>query len=155
MITRFNLFHDAKQITADNIMEMKDRKWKTSFIVPFGCNIMFIVYDCGFKIFDASMYLNEHAIEFTFENGKKCVKCPLDEIEKLLDSFSLQERPKPLSSVDLEKKRLKEANLVKLKEDKKKALVDKIKFDLEKRLETIFDEEEEYTDKLEFATTSI
>lgn len=101
------------------------------------------------------MYLNEQPIEFSFENGDKCVKCPLDEILHLLDSFNLKERPKPLSIAIMEKRKMKEAKMIKLEKANNDKLIEKVKLDLEKRLKKIFDEEEIYVDKEIPPTTSI
>lgn len=69
---------------------MKDRKWKTSSIVPYGSNVLVKVYDCGDKQLKASIYVNEIPVEMYFENIK-CVKCPLENLIDLIESFKTEE----------------------------------------------------------------
>jgi len=86
VITAFNLFRDEQDITAENIDYVDNRKWKTSFIVPAGSNILVVVYDIDETEY-VSIYLNEVPIQMTLVNGQLCVTCPKDEIVALINSL--------------------------------------------------------------------
>ena len=41
------LFKDQEDLRADNFLKQLKRKYRTSFIVPFGANIAFVIYNCN------------------------------------------------------------------------------------------------------------
>lgn len=70
----------------DNIGDMNDRKWRTSFLISTGCNVLVVVYDCGYEDLKASIYINEIPVQIKVDNYT-CIKCPLDKIIELIESF--------------------------------------------------------------------
>lgn len=78
-----NLFRDTDKLTMDNIGLKPNRKWKTSFISPMGCNIMVVHYLCNKKTKKISIYLNEVPLEISVD-GLKCTKCPVDPVVQYL-----------------------------------------------------------------------
>lgn len=143
------MFRDEEKITIENILQKENRKWKSSFMTPFGCNVMAVRYTCGYKSKKVSIYLNEVAIEMVV-NGKKCTKCPLKAVATFLSSFVKdgwedvkKENAKKISPEFIKSKREKEARKKKKKEEEleKKDLLEE-----EKLMEDEFDDEEEYND---------
>lgn len=90
VIARFNLFRDEVQLTPDNIHTSTKRKWKSSFITPLGCNIMVVVYYCGYTMLRVTLYLNEIPIKMVMKNNETCTKCPLNEFNEMLDGFNMK-----------------------------------------------------------------
>jgi len=87
IITALGLFKDVEGITINNISQMHDRKWRTSFIGPSGCNIMVVLYKCLFETKKVTFYLNEKPLEIELSNGNKCQKCPYDDVKQFLESL--------------------------------------------------------------------
>lgn len=80
------MFKDEQDITAENIDQMNNRKWRTSFIVPSGSNILVVVYDIDSDEY-VSIYLNEVPIEMVLDNGQLCVTCPKNKVIDLIYSL--------------------------------------------------------------------
>lgn len=125
ILTRFDMFHDPEKFTAENMMDQVQRKWKSSFMTPFGCNIVFIVFDCGYKTLKVTFYINEVPVKMRSDDEYLCEKCSLNQFIKLLKSFELDEDPKEEepTDADIEAKLRKKKNLkekMKEKEEKKK-----------------------------------
>ena len=92
------LFKDHDDLRADNFFKQLERKYRTSFIVPFGANIAFVMYKCsergvnsskeseGFNPwpFIVQVFVNEELI------GLPCcaeqTECPLETILQCFDS---------------------------------------------------------------------
>lgn len=96
---------------------MYNRKWRTSFISPFLCNVLIVVYDCNVQHFRVTMYINDDPITMVLSNefGEfSCVKCPLDEFVNLLISFNLRDKPLDIPLTEVQKKKKeKKKNLAK------------------------------------------
>lgn len=122
IITRFNMFNDPEKLTKENITHNTKRKWKSSFMTPFGCNIMFVVYDCGYKTLKVTFFLNEQPIKMKFDDKYVCDKCSIHEFIKLLESFKLDEE-------------LEEENTIEADEDKKKSKNKKLAKKIQKKEE--------------------
>jgi len=46
LLTFLKIGQDNSTLKSDNVLEMHDRKWRTSFIGPFGANIAFVLQRC-------------------------------------------------------------------------------------------------------------
>jgi len=66
---------------------LDNRKWRSSFIAPSGCNIMVVLYECFYQTMKVSIYLNEIPIEISLNNGDKCLKCPYKDVLDLLSEL--------------------------------------------------------------------
>lgn len=60
-------------------------------MTPIGCNIMVVIYDCGYKIPRVTFYLNENPITMVMNDGNTCTKCPLNEFKDMLKEFNMKE----------------------------------------------------------------
>lgn len=92
------LFKDYEDLRADNFLKQLERKYRTSFIVPFGANIAFVLYKCNEKdatsskeleglnprSFIVQVFVNEELI------GLPCcdeqTECPLETFLQCFDS---------------------------------------------------------------------
>ncbi|VVC37611.1 Histidine phosphatase superfamily,Histidine phosphatase superfamily, clade-2 [Cinara cedri] len=154
LITRFNLFRDEPKLSIDNIEKRMHRKWKSSYIVPFGSNIMAVVYDCGFVDFRVTIYLNEVPIEMEIlRNGGvfKCIKCPLKDIIDLINTFEVSKRPERLTTLEQDqiKRDGKEKKMKKKKLAREAEIVRKFHETLDIRAKKVYDEDETYEDEIE------
>lgn len=121
-------------------------------MTPLGCNIMVVVYDCGYKTLKVSFYLNETPIEMVLDDGqtrKTCTKCPIEDIKNLIDGFKTNEPLHSTSNIasNLQKKEEKEK---KLKAQKLEKDNNKIRLDEEKERErqnNALNDREDYQDK--------
>ena len=53
---------DNSTLKSDNVLEMHDRKWRTSFIGPFGANIAFVLQRCEEEeepVWRVGLWINE------------------------------------------------------------------------------------------------
>lgn len=78
------MFKDDSKLDVNNISEMENRKWRTSFIASTGCNVLVVVYECGYESLRVSIYVNEIPIQIEVD-GYICTKCPLDKIIALIE----------------------------------------------------------------------
>ena len=46
LMAALGLFNDSEPLRADNFAKHADRKFKTSEILPFSANVMFVLYEC-------------------------------------------------------------------------------------------------------------
>ena len=92
------LFKDHEDLRADNFLKQLQRKYRTSYIVPFGANIAFVMYKCSGRDASSSteseglnpwpfivqVFVNEELI------GLPCcdeqTKCPLETFLQCFDS---------------------------------------------------------------------
>lgn len=75
---------DDVPLLSTNFEQMKDRKWRTSFIDPFASNMIAVFYRCqdGNK---AMISLNEHAIPMGTD---QCRMCQWERIETQFDPIT-------------------------------------------------------------------
>ena len=59
LLAFLNVFNDDEPMKSDNFEQMKERKWKTSHIGPFGGNIALVLQKCGDKDFKVGLFVNE------------------------------------------------------------------------------------------------
>lgn len=92
------LFKDHEDLKADNFLKQLERKYRTSYIAPFGANIAFVVYKCtakdsasnkesesyGTKTFIVQLFVNEELIALPC-CGKE-TECPLETFLQCFDS---------------------------------------------------------------------
>ncbi|KAJ7354962.1 hypothetical protein OS493_029071 [Desmophyllum pertusum] len=92
------LFMDREDLKADNFLKQLERKYRTSYIAPFGANIAFVVYKCtardgasnkesecyGTKTFIVQVFVNEELIALPC-CGKE-TECPLETFLQCFDS---------------------------------------------------------------------
>jgi len=91
------MFQDEKQLTLENMTEgdkMRNRKWRSSLIGNYACNIMVVVYDCEEFINgqnpisqEVSIFLNESPLEMVFENERTCTRCPIHDVINLINEL--------------------------------------------------------------------
>lgn len=123
VITRFNLFNE--KLTIDNIQNRTQRLWRTSFLVPVGCNIIVTIYDCGYitNIYSTkvSIFINEIPLQMQIKNNghiEYCEKCPINDVINLINTFNTSERLQPKIknklkvSKSLKKRKLTEAERI-------------------------------------------
>lgn len=148
VITRFDLFRDEKHLTVDNVKDMVKRKWKTSPIAPFGCNVMVVVYDCGYTNKKVTIYVNEIPIKMALSNGEKCVKCPINDVIDLIKSYNTEEQLTPMTNEeeDKKKKERKERKARKKREQKAADAQKKYKEDEIRRQAKALNDHEVYSD---------
>lgn len=123
-------------------------------MVPFACNVLLAVYDCGLSSLKVSIYINEIPLEMVLDGKYRCVKCPMDKVLGLLESFGTDEipQPKPQSPEDVNKKHAK-----KLKQNEKQLKLQTLKNmayderERERQREAFSDDDEEYLDENERA----
>jgi len=106
MVARLRIGKDDTPLLSTNFEQMKNRKWRTSFIDPFASNVIAVFYKCrdGNK---AMILLNEHGIPM----GKdECRICPWEPIEAQLNAITsnnqtcnlnMCKNPAALSSINL------------------------------------------------------
>lgn len=84
MVTRLGILKDNTPLLSTNFEQMKNRKWRTSFIDPFAANVISVFYRCrdGNK---AIILLNEHAMPIS---KNQCHFCPWESIEVQLDPIT-------------------------------------------------------------------
>lgn len=94
LITGFRMFYDKEKITLKNMTEsdkMSNRKWKSSIIGSYACNIMVVVYDCEDAKYEiseeVSIFLNEIPLEMVFENERTCTLCPINDVIHLINEL--------------------------------------------------------------------
>ena len=78
------LFKDKEELRADNFAKHNSRKYRTSFVVPFGANIAFVIYSC-----DSSQHKNTlDNFQLQVYVGEKLIQLPCgDEISCPLVDF--------------------------------------------------------------------
>ncbi|KAE9536821.1 hypothetical protein AGLY_006883 [Aphis glycines] len=93
LITGFRMFEDKDKLSLKNMTEgdkMSNRKWKSSLLGNYACNIMVVVYECenaNYEISEeeeVSIFLNETPLEMVFENEITCTQCPIDAVKNLI-----------------------------------------------------------------------
>lgn len=84
MVVRLGIGKDDIPLLSTNFEQMRNRKWRTSYIDPFASNIIAVFYRCrdGNK---AMILLNEHAIPM---NKNQCRLCPWEMIETQFDAIT-------------------------------------------------------------------
>ncbi|CAH1736209.1 unnamed protein product [Aphis gossypii] len=94
LITGFRMLEDEVKLSLENMTEgdkMNNRKWKSSLIGNYACNIMVVVYECEnakYKISEeVSIFLNETPLEMVFENERTCTQCPIDDVKNLIEEL--------------------------------------------------------------------
>lgn len=92
------LFKDDKDLRADNFLEQLERKYRTSYIVPFGANIAFVIYKCRERKANSSkesedlnpwpfivqVFVNEELIGLPCCDDQR--ECPLETFLQCFDS---------------------------------------------------------------------
>ncbi|XP_055032701.2 multiple inositol polyphosphate phosphatase 1b isoform X2 [Misgurnus anguillicaudatus] len=63
LLSLMGFFKDEKSLTADNYSQQHNRKFRTSQIVPYAANLIFVLYECsdGLRV---QLFLNEKPIPF-------------------------------------------------------------------------------------------
>ncbi|GIY25289.1 hypothetical protein CEXT_303621 [Caerostris extrusa] len=67
----FGLYQDELPLTADAFCSEKNRKWRSSYIVPFNSNIVFVLYQCGQEYKVATLH-NEKPVRINGCEHKLC-----------------------------------------------------------------------------------
>ncbi|XP_045603682.1 multiple inositol polyphosphate phosphatase 1 [Procambarus clarkii] len=49
VLASMGLYHPPEHLRHDNFADLRSRKWRTSFISPFGANVAFVLYRCGLE----------------------------------------------------------------------------------------------------------
>lgn len=100
-IVRLGFARDTTPLLSSNFNDMRDRKWKSSYLSPFASNLMAVLYDChGEK--KVTFFVNE--IPMTVEKYG-CTLCPWTLIENMFDpivsspSCTFDENNSPASRV--------------------------------------------------------
>lgn len=78
---------------------------------------MVVIYDCSYVTFKFSIFVNEIPLEMVLPNGNTCIKCPVNEIERLIRTYyNVEDLPKPKTteSQKTKKKKISEWSLKKL-----------------------------------------
>lgn len=83
IVTRLGIGKDSTQLLSTNFEQMRNRKWRTSYIDPFASNVISVLYKCknGYKVM---ILLNEHAVPMGRE---QCRICPWESIENQFNSI--------------------------------------------------------------------
>ncbi|XP_026804501.1 multiple inositol polyphosphate phosphatase 1-like [Rhopalosiphum maidis] len=93
LITGFRLYQDDEKLTIENMTKhnMINRKWRSSFIASYACNIMVVVYNCQHTEIaenkesqEVSIYLNEKPITVIFKEKETCTQCPIEDVKNLI-----------------------------------------------------------------------
>ncbi|CAI6358905.1 unnamed protein product [Macrosiphum euphorbiae] len=80
-IVRLGFARDTTPLLSSNFNDMRDRKWKTSYLDPFASNLMAVLYEChGEK--KVTFFVNE--VPMTVEKYG-CTLCPWTSIENMFD----------------------------------------------------------------------
>jgi multiple inositol-polyphosphate phosphatase/2,3-bisphosphoglycerate 3-phosphatase len=77
VVTRLGIGKDSTRLLSTNFEQMKNRKWRTSYIDPFASNIIAVLYKCK-DTYKAMILLNEHAVPM---GRDQCRLCPWKSIE--------------------------------------------------------------------------
>lgn len=108
------MFKDDSKLDVNNISEMENRKWRTSFIASTGCNVLVVVYECGYASLRVSIYVNEIPIQIKVDDYI-CTKCPLNKITALIESLQINhispENEKSFDEIYKEKKKNKSKSM--------------------------------------------
>ncbi|XP_025191415.1 multiple inositol polyphosphate phosphatase 1-like [Melanaphis sacchari] len=80
-IVRLGFARDTLFLLSSNFNEMRDRKWKTSYLSPFASNIMAVLYECN-GVKKVTFFINE--IPMIVERYG-CTLCPWELIENMFD----------------------------------------------------------------------
>lgn len=106
LITGFRMFQDEKKITLKSMTtgdKMRNRKWKSSLIGNYACNIMVVVYDCEDDKYniteEVSIFFNETPLEMVFENERTCTLCPINDVINLIQEL-LNDKPTEEESIE-------------------------------------------------------
>ncbi|XP_060852702.1 multiple inositol polyphosphate phosphatase 1-like [Rhopalosiphum padi] len=80
-IVRLGFARDTSPLLSSNFEDMRNRKWKTSYLSPFASNLMAVLYEChGVK--KVTFFINE--VPMTVEKYE-CTLCPWELIENMFD----------------------------------------------------------------------
>ncbi|CAH1736207.1 multiple inositol polyphosphate phosphatase 1-like [Aphis gossypii] len=80
-IVRLGFARDTIPLLSSNFNNMRDRKWKSSYLSPFASNLMAVLYEChGVK--KVTFFVNE--VPMTVEKYG-CTLCPWELIENMFD----------------------------------------------------------------------
>lgn len=83
--------------------KMRNRKWKSSLIGNYACNIMVVVYDCEDDKYniteEVSIFFNETPLEMVFENERTCTLCPINDVINLIQEL-LNDKPTEEESIE-------------------------------------------------------
>lgn len=72
---------DAAPLLATNFSGARNRKWRTSWLSPFGANVMAVLYDCRGE-HNVAFYIN--GVPTPVVGNDQCVLCPWPLIDRLL-----------------------------------------------------------------------
>lgn len=88
IVARLGIGKDNTPLLSTNFEQMKNRKWRTSFIDPFASNVIAVFYRCrnGNK---AMILLNEHSVPVTKD---PCHFCSWESIEAQFDPITSDNR---------------------------------------------------------------
>ncbi|XP_060852753.1 multiple inositol polyphosphate phosphatase 1-like [Rhopalosiphum padi] len=97
LITGFRLYQDDENLTLENMTKdntMIKRKWRSSFIGNYACNVMVVVYSCEHtenaenkEPQEVSIYLNEKPLIMISEEKKTCTQCPIEDVKNLIEKL--------------------------------------------------------------------
>ncbi|XP_050520564.1 multiple inositol polyphosphate phosphatase 1-like [Daktulosphaira vitifoliae] len=87
--TMLGLAYDETRLSADNMDNMSNRRWRTSFLNPFSANTILILSKFNNKFY-VSVFVNENIVDLTIENNKTCEICEWSQFEKKLNNFILK-----------------------------------------------------------------
>ncbi|XP_050442814.1 uncharacterized protein LOC126846946 [Adelges cooleyi] len=91
-----NIFHlyvilglakDSAPLQSTNYIDMKERKWKSSTMVPSLANCMAVLFRSDNDEYKVSFYFNENRMPITLNDSRTCEVCAWSEIEKLLTLY--------------------------------------------------------------------
>jgi len=81
VIVRLGFARDTSPLLSSNFNDMRDRKWKSSYLSPFASNFMAVLYECN-GVKKVTFFVNE--VPMTVEKYG-CTLCPWELIENMFD----------------------------------------------------------------------
>lgn len=78
------LYRDELPLTADAFCSERNRKWRSSYIMPFNSNIAFVLYQCG-KEYKVGAFHNEKAVKI---NGCAHELCSFEKFSATYEPIS-------------------------------------------------------------------
>ncbi|GFV95146.1 multiple inositol polyphosphate phosphatase 1 [Trichonephila clavipes] len=80
----FGLNRDELPLTADAFCSERNRKWRSSYMIPFNSNIAFVLYQCG-KEYKVGAFHNEKAVKI---NGCEQELCSFEKFSATYEPIS-------------------------------------------------------------------
>ncbi|PSN48762.1 hypothetical protein C0J52_05187 [Blattella germanica] len=72
VLTPLGIAEDSEHLTHSNFEQMRNRKWRTSFITPFATNLAVVFFRCEDDSYKVQFYLGEHLLNFEGCNEGLC-----------------------------------------------------------------------------------